>query len=268
MMDPEARRRATIWVTRPRERAQGLCRLVRRHGERAVCVPAIEIVPLSKDDAASGIAERAARADRSVFVSPAAVDCAVALLPARALERLRGLETFCPGAGTAVRLCERGFRNVRYPMNVEGSEALLALDALDGERVRGTRLAIFRGVGGRELLKEELERRGAEVRYVETYRRLCPRPDPAELQRLMRQEPPDAVVVTGCEALRNLYNMFPETLRPRLLQARPVLTSERACRLAVELGFRQPPIPAKHSGDNGLWQGLESWLISFKEASG
>ena len=43
--------------------------------------------------------------------------------------------------------------------------------------MRGREVLIVRGAGGREYLKDELERRGARVRYATVYRRLKPAAD-------------------------------------------------------------------------------------------
>ena len=80
----------------------------------------------------------------------------------------------------------------------ENSEGLLALMPL--QNVAGKRIAIIRGDSGRDLLRDALIQRGAEVKYLEVYRK---RPVDADLIRQLRQlaQQPLLVVLTSGEAL-------------------------------------------------------------------
>jgi uroporphyrinogen-III synthase len=73
--------------------------------------------------------------------------------------------------------------------------------------VEGRNILIFRGRGGRELLKQALEARGAHVSYVECYRRTRPAQDPAELLRAWRAGEVHAVSALSAETLENFVEM-------------------------------------------------------------
>jgi uroporphyrinogen-III synthase len=66
---------------------------------------------------------------------------------------------------------------------------------------------IFRGDSGRELLGEELAKRGALVEYAACYRRV--RPAPADLARAWAGGV-DAVTVSSGEGLANFLDMLGE----------------------------------------------------------
>ena len=181
-----------ILVTRPARQAQRLAALVEAGGGRAILFPAIEIEPLE------GPLPPLEEFDLVAFVSPTAVQCAGA--------RLKGssVRVAAVGSGTRRELEAQGFTDVVAPRDGSDSEALLALPEL--QDVAGKRILIVRGEGGRELLAESLTARGGEVEYLECYRRVVPRADPAPL--LAKWDEVDAVTVSSSEAVDNLVGLL------------------------------------------------------------
>jgi len=240
----------TVWVTRPRGQERSLCERIRALGGRALSFPTIEILPPQDRDALDRLAADAHRFTRAVFVSRNAVSWAARLLPPGVLAQLRALPVFCPGAGSAAALRERGFGAAVH--GAGDSEALLALPELQRQRVAGETFLIVRGVGGRELLRAELERRGANVCYAQVYRRAMPERHPEIAEKTCREFPPDWILIHSCEGLRNLCEMMTKTWRQRLLAARLAVLGRRMADLAVELGFTQTPVVAAEPSDAGL----------------
>src|SRR5688572_26036431 len=142
-----------ILVTRPRAQADGLARLIEAAGGAAHLLPAIEIEDVPPPPALGRMHEF----DLAIFVSPTAV--------AKALPHVRKLpRAAAVGAGTRRELERRGVADVNAPSTGADSEALLALAELG--QVKGKRIAILRGDGGRALLGETLAARGARVEHV------------------------------------------------------------------------------------------------------
>jgi uroporphyrinogen-III synthase len=94
--------------------------------------------------------------------------------------------------------------------------------------VRGRRIAILRGEGGRSLLGDTLRERGADVEYVECYRRVRPRSDAAPLVEAWRGGEVHAVTVSSAQGLANLFAM----LEPELLRSLPLFVPH--ARVAAE----------------------------------
>lgn len=196
-----------ILVTRPRELAAGLAALIAREGGEPVLYPAIEIRDPENPAAARALLARAAEFDCAVFVSPSAVRKAFALHAGPWPLRIAAV-----GEGTRRSLEERGLRNVIAPEGRADSEALLALPEL--RQVRGLRVLMVRGEGGRELLGETLAARGAEVSAAECYRRARPSapPPPGVLDAACvgsTQALDNLVAAFGCERLRALPLFVP-----------------------------------------------------------
>jgi uroporphyrinogen-III synthase len=207
-----------VLVTRPEGLAERLAALLRAEGGEAVLFPAIEILP--PEDPA-GLAELIGRLedfDIAIFISPTAVVRADAAVRATRAWPLQ-LRCAAVGGGTAQALRAAGFADIIAPQGRGDSEALTALPEL--AQVRGKRLVIFRGQGGRETLREILEARGAAVAYAECYRRAVPRAETAPLIDRWQRGGVHAVSITSAEGLKNLLALLGPVGAP-LLFATPV----------------------------------------------
>ena len=238
-MASEPLRGRAILVTRPREQAQRLARLIEQAGGRAHLLPAIEI----EDVAPPAALGRLHEFDLAIFVSPTAV--AKAMPHVRTVPRVAAV-----GGGTRRELEKRGIANVIAPSTGADSEALLALPEM--QEMAGKRVAILRGDGGRALLGETLAARGARVEHVTCYRRLPPRAparnwQPGELA---------AITVSSGQGLANLF----EVLDPELLRSTPVFVPHaRIAEQARALSAREVVL-AGHSDEEMLDALMAYWL--------
>jgi uroporphyrinogen-III synthase len=238
-----------VLITRPAAQADGLCRLVAGAGGMAQGVPTIEIGPPADAESARRQLAAAGAGECVIFVSRNAVEFAARLAP-----DLRGLlaerAIFAAGAGTRRDLSRLGVQSTAPPPGTEGAEGLLGLEALGEPAVSGRQVLIVRGEGGRELLRTELARRGAQVRYAEVYSRRCP--GASLLNEVWRHARPDIMVTTSNQGLENLVAMTDSGLRGDLFGTPLLVTSERARARAVELGFRGRIVCAPAADDAGL----------------
>lgn len=192
-----------ILVTRPQGQAAGLAQAIRAAGGEPYCVPAIEILPLEDPAPFEAVADRLASFDLAIFVSRNAVRSALGLLRRRGRAWPAGLRVATVGQGSRAELEGEGFTGVIAPAAGFDSEALLALPELAA--VRGRRIVIFRGDGGRPLLGDVLASRGATVEYAACYRRV--RPAGTGLPALWSRGV-DAVAVSSAEGLDNFIEML------------------------------------------------------------
>jgi len=93
-----------------------------------------------------------------------------------------------------------------------------------------------RGVGGREHLAAALRARGAQVEYLEAYRRAVPILDPLPVRRALEQQRLRAIVAASAEGVRNLVTMVGPSWRRRCIACRYSCTtrasrSRRAARV-------------------------------------
>ncbi|MFN3544234.1 MAG: uroporphyrinogen-III synthase [Thiobacillus sp.] len=239
----------SVLVTRPTHQAGALVQAIRAAGGEAVEFPALAIEPVPTEMLAGPLAQLA-RADIVIFISPNAAEFgmrAIGALPPVAA-------VFAVGPGTARALAVHGVRAVT-PAG-QDSEALLALPAL--QQVSGKCVVIVRGVGGRPLLAETLSARGADVSFLECYRRALPVRDATALLARWQAGGIDAVTVTSAETLTNLASLLGEAAWP-LLRATPLFVPhEKIAQSARGFGIAQ--VVATAGGDAGLVEGLINWF--------
>ena len=221
----------SVLVTRPAAQADKLCQLIEAAHGRPVRFPVMEIEPLADTDAAQQLLGALQPSSLLIFVSANAVHHAFPLLPD---ELPLDAQIAAVGRATAQALRELGLEPSLLPAQGFNSEALLELPQLQHPE----HVIIVRGEGGRELLKNELERRGAKVEYAEVYRRTVPRRKPDNLLRNWEQLV-QAVVLTSVQMLDNLLQILGEQGTEKLRHTPIVVISERVARRAYELGCRK-----------------------------
>lgn len=240
-----------VLVTRPAHQAASLAAMIREAGGRPILFPVLEILDTARPQALEEAIARLDGYQLAVFVSPNAVSRAMACILARR-GWPAGLRAATVGKASAAELRRHGVASVIVPEGRFDSEALLGLPALND--IAGCRVVVFRGDGGRELLGDTLRARGAQVDYVECYRRAVPAADPAPLLRAWTGGTLQAVTATSSEGLRNLHAMVGTAGRAALLATPLFVPHERIGEAARELGFDRVIVTA--AGDDGLLQGL------------
>ena len=222
-----------ILVTRPAHQADALCRLIEAAGGVPLRFPVLEIRPAADPaEVRAGLA-RLSEYDLAIFVSANAVNFTLEALAPRPWPPQ--VHIAAVGAATARALRQRGLAVAHCPEREFTSEALLALPAL--QRMQGKRVVILRGDGGREHLRDTLMARGAQVDYLEVYRRMQPDTDPAPWLARWQAGEIAAVLITSNESLHRLLAII-GTLGQELLRGTPLVVGNARTRdLARELGL-------------------------------
>lgn len=242
-----------ILVTRPARQAGGFAQKLAALGATPVIFPAVAILPPADPAPLARAHAALSTYDFAVFVSANAVEYGAP--DARIWPE--GLMAFAPGPGTAETLAAVGIAGARIPATTFDSEGLLALPELAA--VRGKRVVIFRGDGGREHLGDTLRARGAIVQYVGCYRRAAPASGAAGLAEAFRDGRIDAVTITSSEGLDNLWAALDDPTRDEW-RARPTFVPHpRIAARARSLGLA--PIETA-GGDAGIVAGLLEWAAA------
>jgi uroporphyrinogen-III synthase len=245
-----------IVVTRPAEQADKLAALIEARGGSAVRFPVLAIFDAADPGPLRAAAERIDGFDIAVFVSPNAVEKALGVLTARRSWPERVVAA-AMGETSARAIARFGVTHIVTPDNGRfDSEALLARPEFAAEAIRGKRVAIFRGDGGRELLGETLEARGAQVERIPCYRRGRPDIDVAPLRTLLSKGAIDALTMTSSEGLRNLLAMVGAADEAALKAVPLFVAHQRIAEEARRMGFAVVTVTAP--GDAGLLAGLEA----------
>jgi uroporphyrinogen-III synthase len=239
-----------VLVTRPAAQAAALAQAIRAAGGEAFVFPALAVEAVPADELATSLAQLR-KADIAIFISPNAAQFGMAALGGLP----DGIRVFAVGPGTAAALRGQGVDGVIVP-DGQDSEALLALPPL--QEVAGRRVVIVRGVGGRALMGEVLAARGAEVHFMECYRRVRPQADAAPLLARWRAGGIDAVTVTSAETLANLAALLGEAGAPLLARTPLFVPHAKIADAARRFGIARVVTTA--GGDAGLVDGLINWF--------
>lgn len=236
----------TIAVTRPVDQAQTLCDAITHLGGRAVLFPLLAITPLQDYRAFEQQLAELETTDWAIFISSNAVNNAMPRVLKRYGNIPDNLKFAAIGHQTAKELMHYGARNVLTPHTRFDSETLLALQEMHD--VANMKIAIFRGVGGRELMAKTLTARGASVYFAECYQRVNPQTDTNLLDELWKKGQLQAIIITSSEAMR--YLLYMASSSEWLRHVTLCVNHARIAELPLQLGLKV--LVADAPGDDSL----------------
>lgn len=239
---------ANILVTRPRPQAARLCELIEEYDGIPIAFPTIDIQPLPRQPLISQTLDNINDYDWLIFVSTNAVKFTLQLIDGKiaALSRCR---IAAIGNATACCLQREGLTVDLRPEYGFNSEALLEMAEFNA--VRGQKCLLVRGVGGRETLAETLRERGAQVDYLEVYRRDIATTDVRPLLTLLQQHRLSAITSYSEESLQNLRLLLGDHA-DSIVSLPLVVISQRLAKLAEQRGFKSILVSASPEDEDIL----------------
>ena len=236
-----------ILLTRPRPESEALAARIATAGGSSVIFPTLEIVEAPLAESARAALQALSSHRLAVFISTNAVHFGMPLIRSAAGGWPPTLAAAAVGRATAEALHAQGLARVWVPATGGDSEALLALPEL--RDVAGWRVLVFRGEGGRELLAGTLQARGAQVTYIECYRRAVPASDAGPVRQALREDRLDAAVAASSEGLRNLVELIGPASLAALRRIGMVVTHANVAQAARALGFERVEVASDaHEG--------------------
>jgi len=249
-----------VVITRPRAQADGLAQAVAALGRTPVILPLLEIAPLPDGTALRAVLAGVERYALVAFVSPNAIDAALAHIPAWP----RHVTIAVLGEGSRAALARYGLDETNAtivgPQDPTRSDSENLLQSLDLAALRGRRVLIVRGESGRELMAEGFRAAGAEVDVVPAYRRSVPALTP-ELARTLEEllAEPNDWILTSSEALRGLFDLLKlvdPSLVAKMQQQHVIVPHARIAETGAALGLAHVTLTG--SGDERLLAALQS----------
>jgi uroporphyrinogen-III synthase len=217
-----------ILLTRPIHQNRALIELFKKENALIYELPTIAIKPLTLPR----IADKSfiAQSTRFIFISSNAVKYGWPVIQSH-IKPHATLYTI--GQASAKELMALSQMPVIYPEDNTDSEALLSLPGW--QEIKEEKIIICRGVGGREWLKEELERRGAQVEYLECYIRALPEVNLAILDNAITSQA--VILIMSKESLTNLWQLAGEEKIDALKKMSFLVCHERVRDYAKNLGI-------------------------------
>jgi uroporphyrinogen-III synthase len=222
----------TVLVTRPDEQGKELCHLLSAAGIATCYQPLIEFSPTHST---VDIVSQLRQSDIIICISQAAVIFSQNLIEQQDSQWPNSATYIAIGQKTAQLLSKLTQQAVNYP-EISDSEHLLNLPPLLS--VDGLTILIIRGVGGRELIAEQLRAKGANVIYGEVYQR---KPISLVTEHLVPQwqnENIDQLIVTSHHQLEHLVSQCNSVDTSWLFSLKLYVPSQRIAQEAIRLGFQ------------------------------
>jgi uroporphyrinogen-III synthase len=255
MLEKSALAARHIVVTRPVEQAAHLCAALVDREAIPVRFPVLAIAAV---DDLSPLLDAAIHLDEYklvVFVSPNAVEHALTVM---LRHRAWPMHVAAGGMGRSseAALVRFGVRDIIAPQQRFDSESLLAEPRLAD--VKGWKVLICRGDGGREFLGESLTARGAQVDYLTCYRRSQPKLDSAPLIKRWQEKKLDAITLTSSEGVRHFAAMIGHLGLAYWRNTPTIVSHERIAEAARSFGLHQ--LIQTEPADAGLLAGMEAYF--------
>lgn len=239
----------SVLVTRGGDQAGEFTTILERMGARVYGCPTIELVPpVSYADLDAAIRELD-DFQWVIFTSYNAVKYFFQRLAENGLDtRALGRCRVCAvGPKTAAALTTFGVVADLVPSDYKAEGVIAAFAGMD---ISGKRILFPRGDRAREVIPEELTRRGAQVAAPVAYVNRTPGAIPAEALRALEERRVDSVTFTSSSTVQNLASILGENRFLHLMEGVQVASigpiTSRTCR---ELGLEVHMEPAQYTLD-------------------
>ncbi|HEX6159370.1 MAG TPA: uroporphyrinogen-III C-methyltransferase, partial [Thermoanaerobaculia bacterium] len=241
-----------VVVTRAREQASELKRLLEDSGAQVLQFPTIEIAPPESFDSLDRAID--GRYDWLVFTSTNGVQFFFERLYAKGkdVRALAGTKVAAVGQSTALDLRSRGINPDVVPERFISTELLPLL----AEDQRGIRTAVIRAEQGTEELLTELRRRGGDVDLAVAYRTVAAEYDLAELRELIATDAIDAVTFTSASTVDHFFAKLDEAERAKVLERAVVASIGETTSAAIRKYGRAPDVVAEKASVQALHDAL------------
>jgi uroporphyrinogen-III synthase len=217
-----------VLLTRPQGRNQAMEEQLSQRDVAYFVTPLLAVIETDESIADAVLAHT----DNLLFISTNAVDFAATKLHHNFPSHCR---YFAVGQATADSLAHYNIHAISAPEDSQDSEGLLSLPQF--QHVDKQSFIIVRGLGGREMLAEQLQLRGATVNYWQVYQRARPTLDAKQMTQQWKSFGIDTIVVTSGEILSNLVDLVPKELFAWLRSCHIIVPSNRVELQAKAMGL-------------------------------
>lgn len=233
-----------VLTTRPTAMAARLSQPLQAAGFQATNLPLFSIQPLTLNQPAKNQLLNLDNYAKIFVLSPSAAQIFIEEAENYWPQWPLGIQWFTVGKGSHDFLAQAGIQaNYPPPATGDTSEALLQLALLNW--VEGEKILLVKGEGGREVLFNELTRRGGQVENLKLYQRQPAKLTAEEVSQLLNPNYLASLITSG-EALDIFYRHSqaffaanPKEHKAFLANTCLLLPSQRLVEHALSLGFTQ-----------------------------
>lgn len=190
-----------VLITRPEAQSKQLAFLLEQQGIAHMSQPLFDY---QNNTTLTEVKNGLEQTDIIIFVSTAAVTFAQRAYPLFPTVSKLKIKVVAVGQATKKALLALGFTDVLVPEQ-ENSEGVLRLELL--QKIKHQHITIVRGNGGREHLATNLTQRGAQICYIESYRRIW-RPLAKNSSERWQAQQINCILVTSNDILMALIKLL------------------------------------------------------------
>ncbi|OJA00579.1 hypothetical protein BEV13_03180, partial [Rickettsiella grylli] len=163
-------------------------------------------------------------------------------------------KTIATGLGTVSALKQHHLPSHFHPEKNYTGMGIINLSIL--QTIKGKKILIIKGQGGRLNLIKNLKTRGASVNNLVVYKRQLPA---IEKQCIPNQEDIDVIICTSGTGLKNLVTLLHPRWESHLFKKQMLVISPRLAVIAKKLGFVKLPLIADNASHDAILHTLFSW---------
>jgi uroporphyrinogen-III synthase len=219
-----------VLITRPEKAGRVLAQQLKSIGISAWCQPFFDYQVLASKKSTQRLIDKHPQAI-VIFVSVAAVEFTHHLLN---FSYWPQINIIAVGSATEAALKSVGVNAISPELHT--SEGLLTLNALVESNINNKDIIIVRGDGGREHLAKQLSVRGANVHYLESYKKVWFSLSQQHVQQWHNQQI-NCIVVTSNALLESIVHLIKNSDSYWQTTCRWIVASERIAERAKQLGL-------------------------------
>ncbi len=251
-----------IVVTRAKEQAPEFMEILSSYGAEAISFPTLQIAPPPSWAEMDSAIERIEGYDWIILTSVNGVQSFRKRLTAlrKDLRLLKGISLCAIGPRTAAEIEAWGLQVDLVPSEFKAEGVLQALDELG---IAGKRFLIPRAMEAREILPEEIQKKGGRVDVVPAYRSVRPDHDPAAMEGLLRGKRVDMITFASSSTLHNFMEILGPERRSWLTGSAVACIGPITADTAREFGLKVDVMPSEYT-----FPALAESIVDYFEKKG
>lgn len=243
--------RTQVLITRPDKAGRVLAQQLKSVGIDAWCQPFFDYLPFANKEKTQKLIKQNPQAI-IIFVSVAAVEFAHHTVN---FSHWQQKIIIAVGDATKTALKNLGVNAISPELHT--SEGLLTLDALHETKTNNQTIIIVRGDGGREHLAQQLNLRGANIHYLESYQKVW-LPLTQNHVRQWKNQQINCIVITSNALLESIVHLIKNSDSYWQTTCLWVVASSRIAKRAKELGLENI-VNANGANDQAMLSAITSY---------
>ena len=242
-------------ITRPKDQMLELAQSLKAAGNLVIPAPLIRIEHLEL--APQDLKQFLEWSDIVIFTSQNTILPTIGKI--RDLKIFGDKRIFAIGKKTQERLLTEKINQVSIPEGTNSTEGLLMLNELSQSQIANKNILIVKGRGGRKKLRHNLKKRGANLKYIDSYLRKETNISISQVLQAEEITTPDLIIITSGSILLTLAKKIKSENLNVLFSTSLLVVSQRLAKIARRVGFIGAIRTAMNANDESIMYSIKYW---------